>query len=578
MARKTEFKPVQSMSFRETMAQGFRTLGGSDVPNYSLVYLNPTKSKRAGEFDTIVIPYIEIGRASNCVVQYDDTYSSVSRKHAAIFWENGEIYVKHIGKNPTMVNGQQVMDRIQLKNGDEIQFSFDGPKIRFNATATKTSTLKITQRMAMFAQQALKPYKTAIYVLSGLLFAAILGGAYLNYQNKLEIESLNADLSKKTTELISISQQQKDAELKMADLIAEGKENSDEYQQLSAANSRLVSVTRSLQSQINNTKEKLGNNYVPQAPPSVSVNNNSSQTSAMQSKTTESNNSEEPTVGKRDEITTDVEDRNIKNTKPLSDILKQVIKNNIYIVRQEYKLRDRNGVESTKEGKAYYGYNYGLGVACDNRLWTLSDVLSPWNADREYEQVKSDYEPYRSSQYIRKVNDKLFRNVDNESTVYYDEVQEIGTYKLNSIPSYMASTKEKDATRGTLIIFYVDQGSDIEKATIKTLAYNVDPNWDGVYGYIEKSLETRKKLLGGVYFREEVQEGAVAGGIQCKVVGLYDEKDGRPRVISIADMNPASKPVTKNSKNSRRGSRSESSNSSSSSSSSSGSGTRTGKR
>ncbi|MBK8737362.1 MAG: hypothetical protein IPL98_16230 [Saprospiraceae bacterium] len=60
----------------------------------------------------------------------------------------------------------------------------------------------------------------------------------------------------------------------------------------------------------------------------------------------------------------------------MSDILKQVIKNNIYIVRQEYKLRDRNGVESTKEGKAYYGYNYGLGVACDNRLWTLSDVLT----------------------------------------------------------------------------------------------------------------------------------------------------------------------------------------------------------
>ncbi|MBK8737361.1 MAG: hypothetical protein IPL98_16225 [Saprospiraceae bacterium] len=80
----------------------------------------------------------------------------------------------------------------------------------------------------------------------------------------MEIESLNADQIK-TTELISISQQQKDAELKMADLIAEGKENSDEYQQLSAANSRLVSVTRSLQSQINNTKEKLGNNYVPQA-------------------------------------------------------------------------------------------------------------------------------------------------------------------------------------------------------------------------------------------------------------------------------------------------------------------------
>jgi hypothetical protein len=49
---------------KETTAfkTGMTVLRGGNVPAYTLEYLTPGKRKKAGEFETIVIPYIELGR------------------------------------------------------------------------------------------------------------------------------------------------------------------------------------------------------------------------------------------------------------------------------------------------------------------------------------------------------------------------------------------------------------------------------------------------------------------------------------------------------------------------------------
>ncbi len=170
MIRKTE-QNFGGQSLRQTMVQGLKALGGREVPNYTLLYLDPTSDKKRGDYQAIVVPYIEVGRSAECVIQYGDNYPTVSRKHASLSWEGNEIVLKHMGKNPTFVNGSQIHDKWFLKNGDEIQFAVDGPKIRFNATPTKTSTMKFTDRFIEFSQQALRPYRKAVMALSILIVA-----------------------------------------------------------------------------------------------------------------------------------------------------------------------------------------------------------------------------------------------------------------------------------------------------------------------------------------------------------------------------------------------------------------------
>lgn len=61
----------------------------------------------------------EIGRSPECDVVLD--VAAVSRRHAAILEERGVYFLKdHGSRNGTIINGQRVVDRAQLREGDQI--------------------------------------------------------------------------------------------------------------------------------------------------------------------------------------------------------------------------------------------------------------------------------------------------------------------------------------------------------------------------------------------------------------------------------------------------------------------------
>jgi hypothetical protein len=173
---------------KETTAfkTGMTVLRGGNVPAYTLEYLTPGKRKKAGEFETIVIPYIELGRGATCTIQYGDDNLTVSRKHAAIERRGNEYFLKHLSQsNPTLLNGTVIPKEAQLKNGDEIQLSMEGPKLRFNATSTGTASMGFTRKISLVTRQAIKPYRTLVFALLALII--IMGGTagwFINDQNQ----------------------------------------------------------------------------------------------------------------------------------------------------------------------------------------------------------------------------------------------------------------------------------------------------------------------------------------------------------------------------------------------------------
>jgi len=165
--------------FTKTMGTGIKMLGGANIPSYSLEFLTETQNYRKGSYQTIVVPYIELGRDSRCAIRFSENEPTVSRKHCSIEITGNEFKLTHLSKtNPTLINGRPVRKEWYLKNGDEIQLSMEGPKIRFTKSENIPSQIPIGTRIRMFVQQSIRPYRYAFIILL-FLFCGLAGfGTY----------------------------------------------------------------------------------------------------------------------------------------------------------------------------------------------------------------------------------------------------------------------------------------------------------------------------------------------------------------------------------------------------------------
>lgn len=164
-------------------------LGGNDRRFYVLEHKVSSQYHKAGESQRIIVDQIEIGRGHECQVRFDESFTTVSRRHAAIV-KDGENWklVQLSQTNSTYLNGRRVEKEWYLQSGDEIQLSTNGPKLGFIVPQGDKGLVKsigLTARMNLFRQQALRPYKTAISVLSCVLVLAVVGGVWaLNSEHK----------------------------------------------------------------------------------------------------------------------------------------------------------------------------------------------------------------------------------------------------------------------------------------------------------------------------------------------------------------------------------------------------------
>ena len=151
--------------------------------------VNFTKYHHVGESQKIIVDQIELGRDSSCQVRFDESMETVSRRHAAIV-RDGEVYklVPMSQTNATLVNGQAISGEWHLNSGDEIRLSSRGPVMGFIIPQGNKSLVKsigLTERMSLFRQQALRPYKRAIIVWIVIMILAISGLVAWNlYQTK----------------------------------------------------------------------------------------------------------------------------------------------------------------------------------------------------------------------------------------------------------------------------------------------------------------------------------------------------------------------------------------------------------
>lgn len=174
-------KTVQyKRTLRGSVGAGVSALfNGNGRRYYILEHKDASKYHKAGESQKIIIDQVELGRDGNCQVRFDETFQTVSRRHAAIIKDGDRWKLVQLSKtNSTFLNGRPVENEWYLENGDEIQLSVGGPRMGFIVPAGKqslVSSIKMTERLELFRKQALRPYKTAIACLACVLVLAVAG-------------------------------------------------------------------------------------------------------------------------------------------------------------------------------------------------------------------------------------------------------------------------------------------------------------------------------------------------------------------------------------------------------------------
>lgn len=215
-------KTVQyKRTLRSSVGAGVSALFNGDGRRfYVLNHKDASKYHKAGESQKIIIDQIELGRGNDCQVRFDDSFQTVSRRHAAIVKDGERWKLVHLSTtNSTLVNDTPVTTEKYLENGDEIQLSIGGPRMGFIVPVGKqslVSSIKMTERLELFRKQALKPYKNAIAFLAVLL---VLGGGFGTYKI-LDLDKKNKELAsfvdrtKEENDSIIAAEKQKYAELK----------------------------------------------------------------------------------------------------------------------------------------------------------------------------------------------------------------------------------------------------------------------------------------------------------------------------------------------------------------------------
>ena len=173
---------------------------------YILEHKTESMYHHVGESQKIIVDQVELGRDSACQVRFDESFETVSRRHAAIVKDGENWKIIPLSQtNSTIVNGQPITSERILASGDEIRLSSRGPLMGFIVPQGKqslVSSIGMTERLSLFRQQALRPYKRALWVMAVVLVVAVGGLLTWTYFLQGDLKDKERQINAVTNELV----------------------------------------------------------------------------------------------------------------------------------------------------------------------------------------------------------------------------------------------------------------------------------------------------------------------------------------------------------------------------------------
>ena len=476
---------------------------GSGRTYYILEHKTSSKYHNAGESQKIIIDQIEIGRDASCQVRYDESFDTVSRKHAAIVRDGNNWQLVHLStSNPTLVNGRPIQGSYYLQSGDEIQLSVNGPRLGFIQPQGKqalTSSIKLTERMNLFREQALRPYRRAIWALATLLLLVVIGFGAWNYKLNLDNQALRQEMAMYAAQVDSLGYmkaQLESQEQQLTAQLAADPNNQELKQQLGQVQQervRVVYAYNTASQKLASTKSKLAEYGYDDEDEKEGENNSSNSAdnqtalaSSGESAGGTSNGSDRWDNSEQDVVSSEGRAINPENPNEFVDYSDPTIResgqksagssdnivhyyNDIYTLKVKRITLERGG-NSYDPGIATSQLVVGTGFVIGGKFITARSNLEPWVYFKVYQdewrrllaewkaagfRIIIDYEAYssRGSGHPLRFSNTQF---DLQSLAAYDATEPIEIRKdiIKKIKGWGIDITYKKSTRENFVITY----------------------------------------------------------------------------------------------------------------------------
>jgi len=201
--------------------------------------------------------------------------------------------------------------------------------------------------------------------------------------------------------------------------------------------------------------------------------------------------------------------------------IKQATEDVLYIIRQDYVLKDTTSVNPNEYGLGgndYFGRIYRLAVLSDNKLWCDISIRTPWEFDENYEEYRNNkaLRPKLSKIAVRKINERYFKpiNLLEVQATSYDTLLyklSICNFSLKDSISGIKNIKEKKDGNSWIILASTKDDIKInDTCDIKLTIYRFPVKFtNDKLDAIVKEPTITKNLLGGIYFNEKISIGKI---------------------------------------------------------------------
>ena len=193
----------------------------------------------------------------------------------------------------------------------------------------------------------------------------------------------------------------------------------------------------------------------------------------------------------------------------------------LYIVRQDYILRDTTSVNPNEYGLGghdYFGRVYRLAVLSENKLWCENSIKTPWKFDSNFEEYKNNgaIRPVLGKIAVRKINESHYSYIDISGiqTTNYDTLLSKLSVSIfgfsDNLPGIENIKEKKDGNTWIVLASTKEDIQTNDSCAIKLTIYKFPVRFseDKLDAPVKNPTIT-KNLLGGILFNEQITTGKI---------------------------------------------------------------------
>lgn len=222
---------------------------------------------------------------------------------------------------------------------------------------------------------------------------------------------------------------------------------------------------------------------------------------------------------------------------PNQQIVESAIRNGIFILSQDYQLKDCNTNEYFgRNGQEEFGRIFSLGVKVENGYCYFDQIQRPWLYDSNFERYRDSHIPEVYRTRFKEFTDSLMTDFTSFSQKRSVELYPETIYYMPDSVSFKGKGLKADSTIGNKlgwIVWVIANKAIAETDQVDSLSYVIYRKElevkEDIREYTISAPNTNHTVLGGI-FVEPIQ--SEIGQLTFNIIGIILSKEGKWNILT----------------------------------------------